>query len=409
MSRLFGVMLIYLTRPLCWVLFVIVATALFVGWSFRSDEYVNYAPGGVAEAVSKFLDYRQRVDSLETLNAVLENQDTQAVAVHYGSLARDLEYGNVNLDDAGDRSQEIIPKDEVAERLEKLELPRLTQSLTTGVWQVRQSTIEQLGNVGSLEHIDFLIPASNKVSLDLSPFSKLLNLKTLNLGQLITIESLTPLQALPKLETLTIGNHQFVTAKHLREIAAIKSLRQLFLPDVTNNPAAMAALSELKSSSLERVYISIPPSETAKLQAISSAIPSLRVRSSKYLLMRCLGCGVVMWMILMINGVRHSLFISVYTSRCRANARLSSDSTAFRLDSYARFSFAGSWSPMVLRGESWAGSVPAGRSSVPFCFPVIEFANKEHISIIGGALVRFFDPCRNPIRCWLGSTGSLGI
>ena len=311
MNRLWGVIRIYLTRPLCWVLFAGIAALLAFGWSMRSEKYENYDPSAFSRTAFRFFDYRKRVTSLDALNAALEKPDGQPVAVHYGRLARDLQVDE-KTNDAGVLYHEPVTKDQVAERLEQLEFPSRTRWLTTDAWEVRQSTIEQIGSVSSLEHVDLLISTSETESLSLSPLAKLVKLKSLNLGHIIEIDSLSPLQALPKLKTLTFGNHQYVTAKNLREVAAIKSLEQLFLPDVTRNPVAMAALSELKSSSLKEVYVAIPPSKTAELQTISNTIPNLRVRPSQYLLMRVWGCGGVLWAFLMINllGIH---FLALFT------------------------------------------------------------------------------------------------
>ena len=312
MNRLWGVIRIYLTRPLCWVLLAGIAVFLTLGWTMRSEKYENYDPSAFSRTAFRFFDYRKRVTSLDTLNAALEKPDGQPVALHYGRLARDIEFNNVKTNDAEVLYHEPVTKDQVAERLEQLEFPSRTRWLTTDAWEVRQSTIEQIGNVSSLEHVDLLISTSETESLSLSPLTKLVKLKSLNLGQITEIDSLAPLQALPNLKTLTVGNDQCVTAKNLREVAGIKSLEQLFLPDVTRNPVAMAALSELKLSSLKEVYVAIPPSKTAELQTIGSTIPNLRVRPSQYLLMRVWGCGGVLWAILMINllGIH---FLALFT------------------------------------------------------------------------------------------------
>lgn len=313
MSRQLGVMFVYLTRPLCWVLFAVIATFSVVGWSARNEEYATYVHVGFSNPLSSVSSFRKRVNSLDSLTKAFENPDARGVDLHYGLLARDFQFNNLKTNDAGIRYHEPVTEEQVEEHLKKLTFPPLTQTLTTDSWEVRQSTIEQIGNLSSLEHVEFLIPKSQSTPLDLSPFTKLANLKSLNLGQIIKFDSLAPLQALPKLESLAIGNHQCVTAKNLRDVAAIKSLRRLFLPDVTNNPVAMAALSELQSPSLTQVYVAIPPAETDKLQAVSGNIPGRQARPSKYLPMRAWGCGVILGAMLMINllGIHFAAMFSV--------------------------------------------------------------------------------------------------
>lgn len=297
MKRLSGVMRVYLTRPLCWLLLAIIATYLTTGLSLFSEEYQSYNPVTLSKKLSKiFVVYSQ-----DSLNTALEKQNGQAVSVSYGQLARDLKYKDFKTDAAGVRSKVIISPEETAERLDQLEFPSRTQWLATGALEVQQATIDRISNVTSLEHVELLVAKSGDVALDFTPFAKLVNLKSLNLGQITKIDSLMSLKTLPKLETFTIGNHQLVTGKNMREVAAIKSLKKLFLPDVSHNPVAMTALGELNASSLERICVAIPPSQTAKLQSISSAVVDVQVRPSLYSLMRLWGCGGVLWLILMMG------------------------------------------------------------------------------------------------------------
>ena len=289
MNRLLGVMSVYLTRPLCWIICVIILPFLVFGGGLGgglSERLNDYGQFGTHYASSGIFDSRRFVDSQDSLNEALKIQDGRPIVLRYGELVADLQFKNLKTTDAGGRVQEPVSAEQFFERLDRLEFPSHIQTLTTDRLKVRQWTIERIGNYSSLEHVEFLMPNADGAALDLSPFANLVKLKSLNVGQIVDFESLAPLQSLPDLETLTIGNHQFVTAQNMRDVAAIKSLKQLFLPDITRNPTAMAAMHELNSSSLEQIYVAIPPSETLKLQNIERAIPDLRVCSSLYLPIR---------------------------------------------------------------------------------------------------------------------------
>ena len=303
MNRFYGILLVYLTRPLCWLLAIVIATLLVLGWSNLTDEYANYEETGVENSSRSLFDSRRHVDSQDSLADALRDKDWQAIVLHYGYLVTDLQCRRLSTNDADDRNAEFLTKDEAAERLEQMEFPPQTQEITTDSWEVRQSTIDQLGKQSELEYIKLLVADSDSLPLDLSPLAKLEKLQSLNVGNIIDFKSLAPLQSLPQLQTITIGNHQCVTAQNMRDIAGIKSLRQLYLPDISRNPAAIEALSELKSSSLAQVFVAIPNSQTAKLNAIRSHIPGLPVRSSYYLPMRSWSLIGAVWGITMSSMI----------------------------------------------------------------------------------------------------------
>ncbi|MDB2687441.1 protein phosphatase 1 regulatory subunit 42 [Mariniblastus sp.] len=311
MNRLFGVIWIYLTRPLCWLLFVVIAACLTIGLSLSLDTYQDYDPYAFAKTKNIFVGLRT-VDSQNTLNAAMEEQYGKPVQVLYESLASDLGYRNLKDDSTGIPSQVIIADSEAAERLKQLTFPKSTQWLNTGDLKVQQSTIDQVGDITSLEHVKLAIPKSSTAPLDLSPLAKLVNLKSLDLGYVLDIDSLKPLQSLPHLKTLTIADFSFVTSKNMREVAAIKSLRQLFLPKIEIDSPSLDALSELNGSSLKQVYFANAPLEAAKFEAAGKLIPDLRVQSSQYLTGRIAkGIGFV-WLMLMTHllGIH---FLALFT------------------------------------------------------------------------------------------------
>ena len=268
---------------MCWVFSVILIVGSVTILSIDSDKYVPADQGVLrSSASSTLLGYQKRVSSLETLTEAVESSDGRPVVVDYFRLADDLRFGVLAVDPTGARSREILGKDEATLQLTQVKFPPKTYSLTTIGGVVEQSTIQQVSKVSSLKHLEFGSAESDFVPTDLSPLVELKNLNSLNLGYFSNVTSLAPLQQLPKLEALTIGNHQLVTPQAMRQVAAIKSLRRLYLPSVTHNPDAMAALEELNQSSLDRVFVAIPLSDTTSIQTIANSIPDLQVRSSLY-------------------------------------------------------------------------------------------------------------------------------
>ena len=341
MNRLFGVMWIYLTRPLCWVLFVVIAACLVVGASMPLEKYEHYDSYTSSKTKNIFVGSKN-VYSQDKLNEALEERDGKPVAVSYDLLASDLQYKNLKVDSTGVPRQVVISDSEAAERLRQLTFPKSTQWLETGDLKVQQSTIDQLGIITSLEHVKLVIPKSSSTPLDLSPLAKLVNLKSLDLGYITDIDSLKPLQSLPHLKTLTIADFSFVTSKNMREVAAIKSLRQLFLPNIANDSPSLDALSELNGASLKQVYFANAVADTAKLEAVGKIIPE---PTSSIV-------AVPAWSIserhrIRVVGADDSLdgnpfFSSVYASRRRTHARLSIDSTTSCMGSDAGLDLADS-------------------------------------------------------------------
>jgi len=313
MNRFLGILLIYARRPMCWLLIIILFGIGAFIWQLSSVKIEVDGRGVLRRVANMVLGNQTHVHSLESLTAAVESPDGRPVVIDYGRLASDIRNGNRKTNDAGVDYWEPITEDVATLRLEQLSMPPLTQSLTTGSCQVQQSTIKQMGTLSSLEHLELGFPASNLVAADLSPLTGLVNLTSLDLGSFTKIDSLAPLQKLPKLETLTIGNHQLVTAQAMREVAAIDSLRQLFLPDLHRNPIALSALKELDQSLLERVFIAVPVADAVTLQAIGKFIPNVPIGGSKYSPVRAFVCLGVLWTAIMFNflGVHFSALVTL--------------------------------------------------------------------------------------------------
>ncbi len=333
MNRFIGILVIYVTRPMCWLFALVLLVALCVTtWSSDSDRYVPNDKGIFSQTV-KILGYQKHVNSQKTLTAAVESSDGRPVDVNYGRLAVDLQLGPRETDDTGAVFREMLGPNEAMSRLSQIQFPTRTHSLTTSSLKVGQSTIQQICKVGSLKHLKFGSAESDSVPLDLSPLVELKNLNSLDLGDLTNVISLAPLQQLPKLETLTIGSTQLVTTQTMRQVAATKSLRRLVLPSVAHNPAAMTALEELNQSSLELILVEIPISDRASYQTIANSISDIPVRPSIYLPMRGKVCLGVIWAALVLNflGTHFSAMVTLPTAELTPGYKAAQQRTAWAI------------------------------------------------------------------------------
>ena len=226
------------------------------------------------------------------------------VAVDYGHIAFDLLDDVLTYpDDGSPRRTELEHHIQVEKQLREITFPPNTEAIRTGGWALRQSTIDHIATFEALKHLSFLVQFDVE-PLDLSPLTRLKEVESIDLGMISHVESLAPLQQLPELRTLSIGTHWLVTAERMREIAEIRTLQTIDVPDISRNPNALAAIELLgRSGSLARVNIAIPLDERETLERIQERLPGIAVHSSKYFRSRPGAFLFALWTALALGSI----------------------------------------------------------------------------------------------------------
>lgn len=304
MNRWFWILMIYVRRPLNWLLVtMLLACCLFVS-QFRSAGYQDVAHGIQSDAVASFFSPRRRITSQRDLKAVLENPSDTPVAVDLGLLARDFEFGELKTMDDGTEYRLGNVMDDAEARMADIQLPENVHWLTTGTLMCKQATIDQIGSIESIKQLELHFADDQQNSLDLSPLARLHHLERLELKLFAKVESLSSLGQLRNLKTLIIGNHQLVTDDNLRAIGSFQSLEELYLPDISYSPIAMEAVKQLKvSNSLDRVYLAVPMTKRETLSTIAASLGDIDVRPSKYLPMQTYVFIGVLFAIMLLNSL----------------------------------------------------------------------------------------------------------
>lgn len=275
MQRSFWILWTYLTRPLMWVMLAAFIFGGFFLYNVSSTKYESINVG--------VLRTRTPIRTIEQLEQVVARPIVGGIEIEWGSLAH--EQLDFVLPRSGSNPRHIGEQEHKAvnDRLGALELPENVVAIRTHSWGVDQAVIDRMGEITSLERLGFMVSHSND-PLDLTPLAALKNLEVLDLGIGSNRSvSLAPLMELPELKTLSLGSHQWISRQSMSEVAKLPALKTLYLPDVSENELAMAAIGQLKnSSSLAEIRIAIPLDQPGKLATVQAAIGEIPVGSSRY-------------------------------------------------------------------------------------------------------------------------------
>ncbi len=327
MRRSGWIVMTLVTRPLAWVIAAaLIAAGIFL-FSISTGKYETVDVG-----VMRSL---KPIGNIQQLEQSLGESSGGGIAIDWGALAH--EQFDAFVPPTGGGTRRITAEHQVSinRRLAKLALPTNVIAIQTRGWGVGQAVLERIGQVTSLERLGFLVAHDDDDPLDLAPLANLKRLQVLDLGFISTEElSLSPLSELPKLETLAIGAHQLVTRARMAEVARLPALKTLFLPDVSENQAALEALRELsKSPSLNQIRVAIPWDDPEKLAAIGVINSTIQVSSSKYRPDRIYALLGVVWssLILSLLGMHFSGSLSLPAAQLAPGYQRAHQCTAWSL------------------------------------------------------------------------------
>ena len=275
MSRSFWILMTYVTRPMMWL----VAVAMLAGGVFLFQASLNKYEDVDVGVFKGWTPIRR----LEHLQNAAAHPERDGYEIDWGGLAHEQLNAVMPRPVGGRRHIGDREQDAVNRRLNTLVLPKNTVAIHTHSWGVDQDVVDRMGEITSLERLGFLLVGYGDDPLDLSPLADLKNLQVLDLG--ITSHndtSLAPLSTLSDLKTLSLRSHQWVSDRRMVEIARLPALELLYLPDISENQRAMAALEQLrKSSTIQEVRVAIPLDQPEKLAAVQAQLPNVTVRTSK--------------------------------------------------------------------------------------------------------------------------------
>ena len=200
MNRYFWIAMTYATRPLVWLLglgLMIGGIPFFAG---SLDKYEDIPTRDLFRSLT-----------LSGLNQTesLRNADPDAnYLLHYGQIAMQLVLENLPFPADGG-SRHITPVDEiqVQQQLDALHYPKHVVELRTESWGLTRPVIEHIATFTELRKLSVLFQSDYQTPLDLGPLARLTELESIDFGSVTNVESLAPLAHLPKLRTLSIGNH----------------------------------------------------------------------------------------------------------------------------------------------------------------------------------------------------------
>jgi len=290
--RLTMVLLTYATRPLCWVVSLVVLGGwLFLLFSVGDGHGVCSPEINVKKSrIYRIADLRERIESGQG-NSITDihysrlwsDAKTTVLSTNFAettetaeSKRRPVKSDTVKSDTINERAAQQLAVLETLPNLIRLDL-RIKFSGELG----NRVAIRQIGRIGSLREVRLMAAGLDKQSLE--PLAKLHHLQRLELNLAIPLPSLAPLAGLPELQTLMLPHCDGFTVERFDEIAQLTHLKTLVLPNLNAFKITPEMLNRLRGmSELTDVYVRVPPEDVASLDVVRKALPNVTVHRGLY-------------------------------------------------------------------------------------------------------------------------------
>ncbi len=270
--RSYWVLKTYVKRPLSW-LFALAAMLCLIVPYYLIDDKIQSVKNEVVSGDS--------IGTFEQLELVLAGDPTKPVELDYRQLF-------------GMATQKLFPVSRGATRhigpeeqalihtaLEPVEGLKNVVAMEAG-HAVDQATIHRIAKFKTLKRLSIFADLGYE-TLDLHPLTNLTELEELQLGVVNRVDSLKPLNDLPRLRTLGIGYGMILHKHGLDELARLPHLRELSLPDLSSFPGLQDTVNKLtQSQTLQRINYGVSWDDTSVLADVRSQVAGIHVNPSNF-------------------------------------------------------------------------------------------------------------------------------
>ena len=299
--RLQMVLLTYVTRPLIWLL--VLAGVLLCLFQLTAQNNSETCSPQV------LVDSRQ-VRSPEDLRSKIASGESEWITdVWFSHLllqAREEERrprpGVLSREELATKNdfpvEQISPgAKELMAQLERLpRLARIKYDPMQGV-----CPLELVGRLTQARELEL---RCQELGVSLKTLASLRNLERLEFSRGSSLPSLAPLAELPRLNTLIFPLDAQLTDSVVAEIAQLRQLKVIVLPDCSpyqNKPEALAPLRSLPK--LTDVYVKCQPGDVKQIDAVRQALPEITVHFGQYDSLRVLSFAYGCFAMLFVTSV----------------------------------------------------------------------------------------------------------
>jgi hypothetical protein len=271
-TRSYWVLVTYLKRPLSWLFAIIVMICMSVPF---------YLIDGKTQTVDHAVVSANAIRTFEQLELVLATNPEKRVELDYSQLYS-LAIQKV-FPRPSDETFYIGPAEQarIHAALKPVEGLRNVVAMDAG-YAVDQATIQRIGKFKKLKRLSMFADLEYE-SLDLRPLSQLAELEEIQMGVINNVDSLVPLQDLPRLRTLRFGYGMILHKHGLDELAKLTHLQELSLPDMRSFPGLQGTVRKVaQCPNLRRINCRVSWDEAGVLADVQSQVPCIQVEPSMY-------------------------------------------------------------------------------------------------------------------------------